>query len=134
THVFNYDLPEVPDAYVHRIGRTARAGRDGIAIAFCTSEETGLLRDIEKLMGIEITTASGERPEGLNRPARGNNTNRGGNRGRGSGQPAGGEGRPQQRKRPARKPFLAAEGGEGRGEAGERPAHANGNRPARKEH
>ncbi len=35
THVFNYDLPEVPDAYVHRIGRTARAGRDGIAIAFC---------------------------------------------------------------------------------------------------
>ncbi|CAD7040118.1 ATP-dependent helicase [Pseudorhizobium halotolerans] len=134
THVFNYDLPEVPDAYIHRIGRTARAGRDGIAIAFCTSEETGLLRDIEKLMGIEIATASGERPEGLNRPARGNNNSRGGNRGRGNGQPAGGEGRPQQRKRPARKPFFAAEGGEGRGEAGERPAHANGSRPARKEH
>ncbi len=35
SHVFNYDLPEVPDAYIHRIGRTARAGRDGIAIAFC---------------------------------------------------------------------------------------------------
>ena len=131
THVFNYDLPEVPDAYVHRIGRTARAGRDGIAIAFCTPDETGLLRDIEKLMGIEIATASGERPEGLNRPVRANN-NRGGNRGRGgNGQPAGGEGRPQKRKRPARKPFLQAEGAEHRSEGGERQPHANGNRPAR---
>ncbi|MCJ8519495.1 ATP-dependent RNA helicase RhlE [Pseudorhizobium tarimense] len=130
THVFNYDLPEVPDAYVHRIGRTARAGRDGIAIAFCTPEETGLLRDIEKLMGIEITTASGERPEGLNRPARGNNNKRGGNRGRGgNGQPAGGEGRPR-RERPARKPFFAADG-EGRSEAPERQAQPNGNRAAR---
>jgi Superfamily II DNA and RNA helicases len=131
THVFNYDLPEVPDAYVHRIGRTARAGRDGIAIAFCTPDETGLLRDIEKLMGIEIATASGERPEGLNRPVRGNN-NRAGNRGRGgNGQPAGGEGRPQQRKRPARKPFFQGEGAEGRGEGRERGSQAEANRPAR---
>ena len=135
THVFNYDLPEVPDAYVHRIGRTARAGRDGIAIAFCTPDETGLLRDIEKLMGIEIATASGERPEGLNRPARGNNNNnRGGNRGRGNGQPTGGEGRPQQRKRPARKPFFQSEGGEGRGDGQERGAQPQANRPARKDH
>ena len=134
THVFNYDLPEVPDAYIHRIGRTARAGRDGIAIAFCTPDETGLLRDIEKLMGIEIATASGERPEGLNRPARGNNNNnRGGNRGRGgNGQPAGGEGRPQQRKRPARKPFFQGEGGEARGEA-QGHAKPQANRPARPE-
>ncbi len=70
THVFNYDLPEVPDAYVHRIGRTARAGRDGVAIAFCAPDETRLLRDIEKLMGIDITVASGERPAGLNSPVR----------------------------------------------------------------
>src|SRR5690606_3248113 len=62
THVYNYDLPEVPDAYVHRIGRTARNGRDGIAIAFCTPDEAHLLRDIEKLMGIQITVASGEPP------------------------------------------------------------------------
>ncbi|SIQ29370.1 ATP-dependent RNA helicase RhlE [Rhizobium sp. RU20A] len=62
THVFNYDLPEVPDAYVHRIGRTARAGRDGIAIAFCAPDEVRLLRDIEKLMKIEIAVASGEPP------------------------------------------------------------------------
>ncbi|MDO1582223.1 DEAD/DEAH box helicase [Rhizobium oryzicola] len=70
THVFNYDLPEVPDAYVHRIGRTARAGRDGVAIAFCAPDETRLLRDIEKLMNIDITVASGERPAGLNSPVR----------------------------------------------------------------
>jgi ATP-dependent RNA helicase RhlE len=135
THVFNYDLPEVPDAYVHRIGRTARAGRDGIAIAFCTPDETGLLRDIEKLMGIEITTASGERPQNANRPARGNNNNRGGNRGRGgNGQPAGGEGRPPRRERPARKPFFQSEGGEGRGDGQERGIQPQANRPARKDH
>ena len=49
SHVFNYDLPHVPDQYVHRIGRTARAGATGIAIAFCSDEERPLLRDIERL-------------------------------------------------------------------------------------
>ena len=49
SHVVNYDLPEVPEQYVHRIGRTARAGAEGKAIAFCSSEERGLLRDIERL-------------------------------------------------------------------------------------
>ena len=142
THVFNYDLPEVPDAYVHRIGRTARAGRDGIAIAFCASDETGLLRDIERLMGIEITTASGTRPEGMGRPARGNNNgnnrnakstpNRGrGGNGQGRGRPEGegrGEGRPERRERPARKPFFAAEGAEGASAArgGERKPRPEG--------
>ena len=48
SHVVNYDLPYVPESYVHRIGRTARAGAEGDAIAFCTPEERGLLRDIEK--------------------------------------------------------------------------------------
>ncbi|MGO7653264.1 helicase-related protein, partial [Rhizobium ruizarguesonis] len=48
-HVYNYDLPEVPDAYVRRIGRTVRAGRDGIAIAFCAPDEARLRRDIERL-------------------------------------------------------------------------------------
>jgi ATP-dependent RNA helicase RhlE len=71
THVYNFDLPEVPDAYVHRIGRTARAGRDGEAIAFCAPDEIRLLRDIEKLMGIAITVASGEAPADQARPARG---------------------------------------------------------------
>jgi ATP-dependent RNA helicase RhlE len=49
SHVFNFDLPDVPEQYVHRIGRTARAGADGIAIAFCSPEERGNLRDIERL-------------------------------------------------------------------------------------
>jgi ATP-dependent RNA helicase RhlE len=48
SHVFNFDLPFVPESYVHRIGRTARAGAAGEAIAFCTPEDRGLLRDIEK--------------------------------------------------------------------------------------
>jgi ATP-dependent RNA helicase RhlE len=48
THVFNFDLPNEPESYVHRIGRTARAGADGVAIAFCDAGETSYLRDIER--------------------------------------------------------------------------------------
>lgn len=54
THVFNYDLPEVPETYVHRIGRTGRAGNSGVAIAFCDIEERTELRDIEKLIGLKV--------------------------------------------------------------------------------
>ncbi len=53
-HVINYDLPEVAEQYVHRIGRTARAGAEGKAIAFCSHEERGLLRDIERLTRLKI--------------------------------------------------------------------------------
>jgi ATP-dependent RNA helicase RhlE len=48
SHVIKYDLPNIPESYVHRIGRTARAGADGIAISFCDREERAFLRDIEK--------------------------------------------------------------------------------------
>jgi ATP-dependent RNA helicase RhlE len=54
SHVVNYDLPNIPESYVHRIGRTARAGADGIAISFCDAEERAFLRDIEKLIRISI--------------------------------------------------------------------------------
>jgi ATP-dependent RNA helicase RhlE len=54
SHVVNYDLPNVPESYVHRIGRTARAGADGIAISFCDAEERAFLRDIEKLIRMSI--------------------------------------------------------------------------------
>ncbi|WP_119458444.1 DEAD/DEAH box helicase [Rhodospirillaceae bacterium SYSU D60014] len=54
THVINYDLPNVPESYVHRIGRTARAGTDGIAISFCDAEERAYLRDIEKLIRQQV--------------------------------------------------------------------------------
>lgn len=59
SHVFNYDLPEVPETYVHRIGRTARAGADGVAISFCASEEREYLAGIEKLNRKKIPTVTG---------------------------------------------------------------------------
>jgi len=49
SHVVQYELPNVPEAYVHRIGRTARAGADGSAVAFCADDERNLLKDIEKV-------------------------------------------------------------------------------------
>ena len=58
-HVYNYDLPKVPENYVHRIGRTARAGRTGRAIAFCAADEMGELKAIEKTLGTRIEVAGG---------------------------------------------------------------------------
>ena len=54
SHVVNFDLPNVPETYVHRIGRTARAGAEGIAISLCDGEEVAFLRDIEKLIRMSI--------------------------------------------------------------------------------
>lgn len=58
THVFNYDLPNEPESYIHRIGRTARAGRSGIAYAFCDDSESGYLVGIQQLIGQEIPVDS----------------------------------------------------------------------------
>jgi ATP-dependent RNA helicase RhlE len=63
SHVVNFDLPDVPEQYVHRIGRTARAGADGIAIAFCSPDERGNLRDIERTTRQKIAVAP--LPEGF---------------------------------------------------------------------
>jgi ATP-dependent RNA helicase RhlE len=57
--VVNYDLPHVPETYVHRIGRTARAGNSGLAISFCGPEDRPLLKAIEKLIGRQIAVANG---------------------------------------------------------------------------
>jgi ATP-dependent RNA helicase RhlE len=54
THVINFELPNVPESYVHRIGRTGRAGASGIAIAFCDAEEKDYLKDIQRLIGKQI--------------------------------------------------------------------------------
>ena len=54
THVINYDMPVEPESYVHRIGRTGRAGEKGIAVSFCTAEERDELRAIEKLIGKQL--------------------------------------------------------------------------------
>ena len=63
SHVFNFDLPNVPEQYVHRIGRTARAGATGIAVSFVAGEEKGWLRDIERLTGVKLQPAP--LPEGF---------------------------------------------------------------------
>lgn len=57
SHVINYDLPNIPETYVHRIGRTGRAGLSGIAISFCDFDEKPFLKDIEKLIGKHIEEA-----------------------------------------------------------------------------
>jgi ATP-dependent RNA helicase RhlE len=54
THVINYEIPNIPETYVHRIGRTGRAGASGIAMTFCDAEEIDFLKDIHKLIGKEI--------------------------------------------------------------------------------
>jgi superfamily II DNA/RNA helicase len=101
SHVVNYDLPNIPESYVHRIGRTARAGRDGVAISFCDHEEMAYLRDIQRMIRITIPSVdkrTGVRPaqrpadhhQASNRPNRGrqqrgfgggNNSGNGGNGG-----------------------------------------------------
>ncbi len=55
THIINYELPNEPESYVHRIGRTARAGAGGIAFSFCDATERGYLRDIERLIRLRLT-------------------------------------------------------------------------------
>ncbi len=78
SHVINFDLPNIPDSYVHRIGRTARAGASGIAISFCAGDERAYLRDIEHLIRKRLPSTDergrmtekrperpqGERPQG----------------------------------------------------------------------
>lgn len=79
THVINFDLPNEPEAYVHRIGRTGRAGAEGIALSFCSSAERGELRAIEKLIGQKVPLAAGQiEPAAMreSRPQRPNRTSR----------------------------------------------------------
>jgi ATP-dependent RNA helicase RhlE len=65
THVINYDLPNVPETYVHRIGRTGRAGAEGKALSFCDGSELPYLKDINKLIGQTVPIV-GEHPFKMN--------------------------------------------------------------------
>ncbi len=146
THVVNFDVPNVPESYVHRIGRTARAGADGLAISFCNDEERAYLRDIERLTRQKVPVVgfpegfvapSGEAAaeiarEEARRPPRQPQGPRGGRsqegRGDGRGRQAQGrpqQGRPQQSGRPQQ---GRPEGGRNAGGQGQpRPAQgANG--------
>lgn len=73
THVINYELPNDPESYVHRIGRTARAGAEGVALSFCDASERGFLRDIERLTKQKLKVMPG--PDGTLEPVRAANTN-----------------------------------------------------------
>ncbi|OSP56632.1 DEAD/DEAH box helicase [Pseudoruegeria sp. SK021] len=94
-HVYNFDLPNVAENYIHRIGRTARAGADGAAVAFCAPDEMGELRDIEKVMKISIPVAGGT-PWQIEAGAKKGRSGGGG----GGGGGAGGAGNGQRRRRP----------------------------------
>ena len=113
-YVYNFDMPNVPDNYVHRIGRTARAGRDGSAVAFCAPDEMGELKAVEKVMGKSIPVAGGESWAPVEEPSKGKSRGRrrsgGGGGGGGRGGPArggpgggGGNGGGQNRRRRSRK-------------------------------
>src|SRR4051794_12910493 len=99
SHVINYELPNVAEQYVHRIGRTARAGAEGIALSFCEVEERPYLRDIEKLTRQEIAVVADHpfrsavpmgvaRPQGPRPDAPKPQQNRGNRRWRGGGRRA----------------------------------------------
>jgi ATP-dependent RNA helicase RhlE len=125
SHVVNYDVPVEAESYVHRIGRTGRAGATGQAITFCEPAERGALKDIEKLVGKPVPVAAvpqdlqalSKLPEPGEEPARREHPHSGrGRQGRSAGRPQGGDG-----------------GGSGRGErnapkasSGKSPAHGRG--------
>ncbi|MDF3413906.1 DEAD/DEAH box helicase [Sulfitobacter sp. M57] len=119
-HVYNYELPNVPDNYVHRIGRTARAGKDGAAVAFCAPDEMGELIAIQKVMKIRIPVASGRPWEGAEieeKPKQSRGRGRGGRSGGGGGRPGGGGGAGQGAGKPA-SGNRRRRGGGGRGKPG----------------
>jgi ATP-dependent RNA helicase RhlE len=130
THVVNYDLPNEPDTYVHRIGRTARAGASGIALSFCDESERDYLVDIERLIQQRIAVVEDHpyrstRPapgptslEGGSAPARGGQRSRAGRGGGGGGRGGGGRGGSRGR-------GAGREGG-----SGERQASSDGQRAA----
>ncbi|MHB0704856.1 DEAD/DEAH box helicase [Roseomonas mucosa] len=115
THVIQYDLPEVPETYVHRIGRTARAGASGEAIALVSLDDVPLLRAVEKLTR-QAVPAEGDIPTGPVPRAPGRQQNRG----------RGGQGRPGGAPRPA---GGHGAGGHGRGDA-RRPQFAGDRKPS----
>ncbi len=97
THVINYELPNEPESYVHRIGRTARAGSGGAAISLCSPDERPYLKSIEKLIKRPLTLV-GDAPADTGEPTGQNRNRRGGKPGSGA----------QKRRRRSRRPFKKA--------------------------
>ena len=118
-HVYNFDLPNVPENYVHRIGRTARAGAEGSAVAFCAPDEIVDLLDIEKAMKENIPVASGTPWEV--KPGQGKRPNGGQRRGGGGKPGGGGRGGPRRSGKPGGKPTS----GQGKPGGGQRRRRRN---------
>ncbi|HEY4057782.1 MAG TPA: DEAD/DEAH box helicase [Kofleriaceae bacterium] len=136
THVVNFDVPEVPETYVHRIGRTARAGASGMAMTFCDSEERQDLRNIEKLTRQAIPLVEGHPFESSN-PApeqfdirNAHNTSRSAPRmdARSRGQRDASEGREGERPRRGGRPGGGGRGGNFGGDRGPRAQSGGGDR------
>ena len=138
THVINYELPNEPESYVHRIGRTARAGAGGAAISFCDADERGILRDIERLTK-QYLTVIGAAPANdvrtARRPPQGRGQNRSERAPRGD-RPAqrtdgqrNGEANDSQKQGQKKRSYKGLESG--RGAAGEKPGNG-GQRPFNK--
>ena len=132
SHVFNYEIPNVPEQYVHRIGRTARAGADGLAMSYVAPDEKPYLRDIEKLTGIKLAVQPlpadfAKAAAGLPAPSRRSGDEDAGNRrmpgGRGDGHRARGPAGPRSDDRS--QPRRSREDGD------RRPARPAGDRPER---
>jgi ATP-dependent RNA helicase RhlE len=122
SHVINYDLPNVPESYVHRIGRTARAGAEGIAISFCDAEEGPFLRDIEKLIRMAIpATGEPQRTRAPQRPGAGGH--RAGQHRQGQGQRPAHRAGQGQAPRAGEQPQRERGGGKRRGGSGGGSAH-----------
>lgn len=130
SHVVNFDLPDTPETYVHRIGRTARAGAEGTAVSFCAGDERGLLRQIERLtrfsIPIEPTLEGFEPSEPIQYDSQGPRR-RGGGGNRGPARSGGRSGA-----RPGRKPQRPAAHGESRGEGQSRNSSTEGTAGPRK--
>ncbi len=126
THVVNYEMPNLPESYVHRIGRTARAGAEGIAISLCDADERAYLRDIEKLIRQSIPSSNRCGDASLVAEEKGSSAPaREGGRGRSSG-----NGRPQQRqgqRNNARSGDRDGSARDFRGDRGARPEQGRAN-------
>jgi ATP-dependent RNA helicase RhlE len=115
SHVINYDLPNVAESYVHRIGRTARAGAEGIAISLCADDEVAFLRDIEKLIKMAIPATGNVPQRSAQRPAQ-HQANNGGGNNRGGRNGRGGKNRGRQEARPhGDRQAHGGRGGKGQG-------------------
>ena len=122
SHVVNFEMPNEPESYVHRIGRTARAGGEGIAVSFCDASERGYLRDIERLIRTKIEVVPHELPDLTEEQRRQMEEPR-----RPHGHRHGGHGKPNGNKGGGHKP-AGREGGHAHGDPNA-PKKRNGSRP-----